>query len=68
MEVRLNSSRGKFEITTMADNQVDLTPEEFLVLALVQSRNRSAVSTTSLLKNGGCRHMFSQGQEPACKQ
>ena len=28
MEVRLNSSRAKFEITNMADDQVDLTPED----------------------------------------
>ena len=28
MEVRLNSPRGKFEITNMADYQVDLTPED----------------------------------------
>ena len=28
MEVRLNSPRGKFEITNMADDQVDLTPED----------------------------------------
>ena len=27
MEVRLNSPRGKFKITNMADDQVDLTPE-----------------------------------------
>ena len=26
-EVRLNSPRGKFKITNMADDQVDLTPE-----------------------------------------
>ena len=28
MEVRLNSPRGKFEITNMADDQVDVTPED----------------------------------------
>ena len=28
MKVRLNSPRGKFEITNMADDQVDLTPED----------------------------------------
>ena len=28
MKVRLNSPRGKFEITYMADDQVDLTPED----------------------------------------
>ena len=28
MEVRPNSPRGKFEITYMADDQVDLTPED----------------------------------------
>ena len=28
MEVRLNSPRGKFKITNMADDQVDLTPED----------------------------------------
>ena len=28
IEVRLNSPRGKFEITNMADDQVDLTPED----------------------------------------
>ena len=27
MEVRLTSPRGKFKITNMADDQVDLTPE-----------------------------------------
>ena len=27
MEVRLNSPWGKFKITNMADDQVDLTPE-----------------------------------------
>ena len=27
-EVRLNSPRGKFKITNMADNQVDHTPED----------------------------------------
>ena len=27
MEVRLNSPRGKFKRTNMADDQVDLTPE-----------------------------------------
>ena len=28
MEVRLNSPRGKFEITNMSDHQVDLTTED----------------------------------------
>jgi len=28
MEVRLNSPRGKFKITNMADDPVDLTPED----------------------------------------
>ena len=28
MEVRLNSPRGKFKITNMADDQVDPTPED----------------------------------------
>ena len=28
MELRLNSPRGKFKITNMADDQVDLTPED----------------------------------------
>ena len=28
MEVRLNSPHGKFEITNIADNQVNLTPED----------------------------------------
>ena len=28
MEVRLNSPHSKFEMTNMADNQVDLTPED----------------------------------------
>ena len=28
MEVRLTSPRGKFEITNMSDDQVDLTPED----------------------------------------
>ena len=28
MKVRLNSHRGKFEITYMADDQVDLAPED----------------------------------------
>ena len=28
MEVRLNSPRGKFKITNMADDQVALTPED----------------------------------------
>ena len=28
MEVRLNSPGGKFKITYMADNQVDLTPAD----------------------------------------
>ena len=28
MEVRLNSPRGKFKITNMTDDQVDLTPED----------------------------------------
>ena len=28
MEVSLNSPRGKFEITNMQDDQVDLTPED----------------------------------------
>ena len=28
MEVRLNSPGGKFKITNMADDQVDLTPED----------------------------------------
>ena len=28
MEVRHNSPRGKFEITYMADDPVDLTPED----------------------------------------
>ena len=28
MEVRLNSPRGKFKITNMADDQVDLTAED----------------------------------------
>ena len=28
MEVRLNSPRGKFKITNMADDQVDLTVED----------------------------------------
>ena len=28
MEVRLNSPRGKFKITNMGDDQVDLTPED----------------------------------------
>ena len=140
MEVRLNSPRGKFEITNKADDQVDLTltwdqallllfflllcsferhkgiigrghdlrlillQRTFLVLALVKKRyenwplltkgltklpvilkkrlsvgevdghhpashDRSAVSTTSLFKkNSGCRQMFSQSQEPLCKQ
>ena len=27
METRVNSPRGKFKITNMADDQVDLTPE-----------------------------------------
>ena len=27
MEVRFNSPRGKFKITNMGDDQVDLTPE-----------------------------------------
>ena len=30
MEVRFNSPHSKFEITYIADNQVDLTPENFL--------------------------------------
>ena len=30
MEVRLNSPSSKFEITYIADNQVDLTPENIL--------------------------------------
>ena len=28
MELRLNSPRGKFKITSMSDGQVDLTPED----------------------------------------
>ena len=28
MEVGLNSPRGKFEITNMEDDQVDVTPED----------------------------------------
>ena len=28
MEVRLNTPHSKFEMTNMADNQVDLTPED----------------------------------------
>ena len=28
MEVRLNSPRAKFQITNMADDQVDLNPED----------------------------------------
>lgn len=28
MEVRLNSPLGKFKITNMADDQVNLTPED----------------------------------------
>ena len=41
MEVRLNSPRGKFERTNMADDQVDLTEllqGTFLLLALVKKR------------------------------
>ena len=29
IEVRLNSPLGKFKITNMADDQVNLTPEDF---------------------------------------
>ena len=29
--MRLNNPRSKFEITNMADDQVDLTPEDFRV-------------------------------------
>ena len=29
IKVRLNNPRSKFEITNMADDQVDLTPEDF---------------------------------------
>ena len=36
MEVRLNSPRGKFKITNMADDQVDLTPEDIPGLVLLK--------------------------------
>ena len=34
-EVRLNSLRGKFKITNMGDDQVDLTPEDILSASFI---------------------------------
>ena len=36
MEVRLNSPRGKFKITNMADDQVDLTPEDIFGASFIE--------------------------------
>ena len=36
MVVRLNSPRGKFKITNMADDQVDLTPEDIPGASVVE--------------------------------
>ena len=36
MEVRLNSPRGKFEITNVADDQVDVTPEDILGASFIE--------------------------------
>ena len=36
MDVRLNSPRGKFKITNMADDQVDLTPEDILGASFIK--------------------------------
>ena len=41
MEVRLNSPRGKFEITNMADDQVDLTQEDISGARLVKKRKEN---------------------------
>ena len=38
LEVRLNSPRGKFKITNMADDQVDPTPE---ALAFLKKRYKN---------------------------
>ena len=35
-EVRLNSPRGKFKITNMADDQVDLTPEDIAGASFIE--------------------------------
>ena len=34
-EVRLNSPRGKFKITNMGDDQVDLAPEDILSASFI---------------------------------
>ena len=36
MEVGLNSPRGKFKITNMADDQVDLTAEDFAGASFIE--------------------------------
>ena len=36
MEVRLNCPRGKFKITNMADDQVDLTPEDIPGVSFIE--------------------------------
>ena len=38
MEVRLNSPRGKFKITNMGDDQVDLTPEDIPSASFIEEQ------------------------------
>ena len=44
MEVRLNSPRGKFKITNMADDQVDLTPENIPGASFIEEIEKLTVT------------------------
>ena len=42
-EVRLNSPRGKFKITNMGDDQVDLTPEDIPSASFIEEQIKKLI-------------------------
>ena len=50
MEVRLNSPRGKFKITNMADDQVDLTLEDINIPGVIFIEEEIEKLTVAQLK------------------
>ena len=61
MEVRLNSPRDKFKITNMADDQVDLTPEDIPGASFIETDRFSTkvlVKMPLINQNGNERELL----------
>ena len=82
MELRLNSPRGKFEITNMADDQVDLTPEDIPGASFIEEeiekltvaqlnfwlKCTSSGIYIAVMTRVFIQNLLSQGQEPASNE